>query len=110
MALSAPFGRSPHPSRMHSTSGLGREVMGREASGGGRAAMYTGTRGGGGGVPEGGASPPMMGMTGEDLLGGVELLQQHATHQERRPGQRPQRQARVGALDARGAQPLGAAD
>src|SRR5205814_1349433 len=41
IALSAPFDRSPQPSRMQSISGFGREVMVKAASQNGRSAMYT---------------------------------------------------------------------
>jgi hypothetical protein len=49
-------------------------------------------------------------VAGEDLLRAVELFEQHAAHQQMRPGHRTQRQHRVGALDDRTAEPLGAAD
>ena len=42
-------------------------------------------------LPESAASLAMIGMAGENLLGAVELLQEHAAHQEVRPGQRAQR-------------------
>ncbi len=52
----------------------------------------------------------MIGMAGVDLLRPVELLQQHAAHEEVRPGHRAQRDDRIGVLDDRGSEPLGAAD
>ena len=52
----------------------------------------------------------MIGMTGVDLLRPVELLQQHAAHEEVRPGHRAQRDDRIGVLDDRRSEPLGAAD
>jgi hypothetical protein len=52
----------------------------------------------------------MIRVAGEDLLRAVELFQQHAAHQQMRPSHRAQRQHRVGALDNRAAEPLGAAD
>jgi hypothetical protein len=41
----------------------------------------------------------MIGVAGEDLLSPVELLQEEAAHQEMRPGHRPERHDRVGAID-----------
>ena len=52
----------------------------------------------------------MIGMAGVDLLRPVELLQQHAAHEEVRPGHRAQRDDRVGALEDRGREPFRAAD
>ena len=52
----------------------------------------------------------MIGMAGVDLLRPVELLQQHAAHEEVRPGHRAQRDDRIGAVDNPGSEPLGAAD
>ena len=41
--------------------------------------------------PENATSLAVIGEAGEDLLGAVELLQEHAAHEEVRPGQRAQR-------------------
>src|SRR5205807_7360293 len=96
---------------MHSTSGFGREVMGRMPR---MTAEWRCIRETAAGTvvfrQAGLVSLAVIGMAGEDLLGAVELFQEHATHQEVRPGQRPQRQDRVGALDHRGTEALSAAD
>lgn len=52
----------------------------------------------------------MVRVAGEDLLGPVKLLEQHAARQQMRPGHRPERHDRIGARDDRGAEPLRAAD
>ena len=49
-------------------------------------------------------------MAGEDLLRAVQLFEQHAAHQQVRPGHRSEREHRVGALDDGGPEPVGAAD
>ena len=49
-------------------------------------------------------------MPGGDAAGAVDLFGQHRPRQLVRPGQAPQRQHRVGALQHRAVQPLGAAD
>jgi hypothetical protein len=49
-------------------------------------------------------------MAGEDLLGAVKLLQQHAARQEMRPGHPAKRQCRVGAVEDFGTEAVGAAD
>jgi hypothetical protein len=49
-------------------------------------------------------------MAGEDLLGPVELLQQHAARQKMRPGHPAKRQSRIGAVEDFGAEAVGAAN
>jgi hypothetical protein len=49
-------------------------------------------------------------MPSKDLLGAIELLQQHAANQEMRPRHPPERQCRGGAVEDRGAQTIGSAD
>src|SRR5690242_18675505 len=45
------------------------------------------------------ASVAMIGMPGVDLLGAVELFEEHAAHEKMRPGHRAERHYRIGALD-----------
>ena len=52
----------------------------------------------------------MIGVSGEDLLGAVELFQQHPAHQQMRPGHRAERQHPVGARDELSIEPLGPTD
>ena len=52
----------------------------------------------------------MIGVAGEDLLGAVKLFQQQAAHHEMRPSHRAERKNRVGTLDNRWTEPVGAAD
>jgi hypothetical protein len=49
-------------------------------------------------------------MPREDLLRPVQLFEQHAAHEQMRPGHRPQRERRVGALDDGAPETVGAAD
>jgi len=49
-------------------------------------------------------------MTGENLLGAVKLLQQHAARQKMRPGHRAKRQRRVGVVEDFGAEAIRTAD
>jgi hypothetical protein len=49
-------------------------------------------------------------MAGEDLLGAVELFEQHAPDQQVRPSHRAQRQDRLGAVEDRRGETIGAAD
>ena len=52
----------------------------------------------------------MIRVTGKDLLCAVQLLEQHAAHQQVRPRHRSEREHRGGALDHGGPEPVGAAD
>ena len=52
----------------------------------------------------------MIRVAGEDLLGAVKLLQQHAARQKMRPGHRAKRQCRVGALEDFDAESICTAD
>jgi hypothetical protein len=52
----------------------------------------------------------MIGVTGEDLLGSVELLQQQNSSEQMRPSHGAERQAKAGALYHRLSQPFGASD
>jgi hypothetical protein len=47
-------------------------------------------------------------VTGEDLLGAIELLEQHPTDEQMRPCHRPERHNRVGAIEDHGVEPFGA--
>ena len=53
---------------------------------------------------------PVVRMSGEDLLGTVELLEQQAAHQQMRPRHRAERHYRLGAVENFGAETIGAAD
>src|SRR5262245_39446019 len=46
----------------------------------------------------------------QDLLSAVELLEQHAADKQMRPGHRAEGQNRVGAVENRGVQTIGASD
>jgi hypothetical protein len=52
----------------------------------------------------------VVGMTGEDLLGPIELLEQHAADEQMRPCHWSERQDRMGAVEDGGVEPIGAAD
>ena len=49
-------------------------------------------------------------MTGEDLLGAVELLKQHSADQAVRPGHRPERKCCLGTVEDRSIEALCTAD
>jgi hypothetical protein len=49
-------------------------------------------------------------VAGENLLGAVKLLQQHAAHQQMRPSHRAERQHRIGAGDKLPIEAVGATD
>src|SRR5690242_11136426 len=62
------------------------------------------------GVWAGPGSVPVIGMAGEDLLRPVQLLEQHAAHQQMRPGHLAERKHRVGTGDDGAAETVGPAD
>ena len=52
----------------------------------------------------------MVGVTGEDLLRAIQLLEQHAADKQVRPRHRSERHDRMGAVKDSGVEPIGAAD
>lgn len=53
---------------------------------------------------------PVVGVPGEDLLGAIELLEQHAAGEQMRPCHRSERHDCMGATKDRGVEPIHAAD
>ena len=51
---------------------------------------------------------PVVGVTGEDLLGAIKLLEQHPADEQMRPCHRPERHNRVSAIKDHGVEPFGA--
>ena len=104
-----PSGRSPQPSRMHSTTGRGRGLHGAASLVVDRLRRcIRETRRGGGSVPD--ASLPVIGMAGEDLLRAVELFEQHVRAPGNAARSSPRATARCRRARHRVAEPVGAAD